>query len=114
MQTSEQINELATALAEAQGWTQKQAAEALGLNLRTIALYEAGERDGGKPVVIPRVVELACRALPPSPDSGEVEAAVWKDAARQLEAECATDRQFAALHREWILNAMEALAGPKS
>lgn len=45
-----------------QGFTQKQAAEALGLNLRTIALYEAGERDG-RPVVIPSVVELACEAL---------------------------------------------------
>lgn len=55
---------------QAQGFTQKQAAEALGLNLRTIVLYEAGKRDG-RTVVIPRAVDLACRHLANQPTTSE-------------------------------------------
>ena len=46
------------------GLTQGEAAEALGLSKSSIELYEKGERrDDGRPVVIPRTVELACAAL---------------------------------------------------
>jgi predicted transcriptional regulator len=41
---------------------QKDAADALGLKKRVIQYYEKGHRDG-KPVPIPRSVELACFAL---------------------------------------------------
>lgn len=41
---------------------QKEAAEKLGLKKRMIQYYETGSR-GGKKVVIPKTVELACYAL---------------------------------------------------
>ncbi len=41
---------------------QKEAAEKLGLKKRMIQYYETGNR-GGKKVVIPKTVELACYAL---------------------------------------------------
>lgn len=44
------------------GMKQKDAAERLGLKKRVIQYYEKGHR-GGKPVEIPRTVELACLAL---------------------------------------------------
>ena len=44
------------------GWKQKDAAEKLGLKKRVIQYYEKGDRDG-KPVEIPKSVELACLAL---------------------------------------------------
>ena len=47
---------------KAQGYSQKDAAEALGLKRRMIQYYERGERDGDK-VKIPLTVALACYAL---------------------------------------------------
>jgi transcriptional regulator with XRE-family HTH domain len=47
---------------KAQGFSQKQAAEALGLKRRMVQYYEKGERDGEK-VVVPKTVRLACYAL---------------------------------------------------
>ena len=47
---------------KALGWKQKDAAEKLGLKKRVIQYYEKGDRDG-KPVEIPRTVELACLAV---------------------------------------------------
>lgn len=44
------------------GWSQKLAAEQLGLKRRVVQYYEKGER-GDKPVKIPRTVRLACYAL---------------------------------------------------
>ena len=44
------------------GLKQKEAAEKLGLKKRMIQYYETGKR-GGKKVVIPKTVELACYAL---------------------------------------------------
>lgn len=44
------------------GLKQKDAADRLGLKKRVIQYYEKGDRDG-KPVEIPRSVELACFAL---------------------------------------------------
>jgi len=44
------------------GLKQKEAAEKLGLKKRMIQYYETGSR-GGKKVVIPKTVELACYAL---------------------------------------------------
>lgn len=44
------------------GFKQKEAAELLGLKKRVIQYYEKGKRDG-KPVEIPRSVELACYAI---------------------------------------------------
>jgi transcriptional regulator with XRE-family HTH domain len=44
------------------GLKQKDAAEKLGLKKRMIQYYETGRR-GGKKVVIPKTVELACYAL---------------------------------------------------
>lgn len=44
------------------GWSQKHAAEKLGLKRRVVQYYEKGER-GDKPVKIPRTVRLACYAL---------------------------------------------------
>lgn len=43
-------------------YSQKEAAQALGLKRRIIQYYEKGERDGEK-VVIPKSVRLACYAL---------------------------------------------------
>ena len=43
-------------------FSQKEAAQALGLKRRMIQYYEKGERDGDK-VEIPRSVRLACFAL---------------------------------------------------
>ena len=47
---------------KALGWKQKDAAEKLGLKKRVIQYYEKGDRDG-KPVEIPKTVELACLAV---------------------------------------------------
>ena len=47
---------------KALGWKQKDAAERLGLKKRVIQYYEKGDRDG-KPVEIPKTVELACLAV---------------------------------------------------
>lgn len=44
------------------GLKQKEAADLLGLKKRVIQYYEKGKRDG-KPVEIPKTVELACYAL---------------------------------------------------
>lgn len=44
------------------GFSQKEAAEALGLKRRVVQYYEKGERDG-ETVKIPRSVRLACKAL---------------------------------------------------
>ena len=44
------------------GLKQKEAAEKLGLKKRMIQYYETGKR-GGKKVVIPKTVELACYSL---------------------------------------------------
>jgi transcriptional regulator with XRE-family HTH domain len=44
------------------GWSQKHAAEQLGLKRRVVQYYEKGER-GDKTVKIPRTVRLACYAL---------------------------------------------------
>ncbi len=44
------------------GMTQAQAAAAMDISPRTIRHYERGSRNGGT-VAIPRVVELATRAL---------------------------------------------------
>ena len=42
--------------------SQRAAADALGLSARTIALYEAGEREG-REVVIPKAVRLAMASV---------------------------------------------------
>ncbi|ADM09695.1 hypothetical protein PB2503_08199 [Parvularcula bermudensis HTCC2503] len=47
---------------KALNFSQKDAAEALGLKRRMIQYYEKGERDG-EPVQIPLTVALACYAL---------------------------------------------------
>jgi hypothetical protein len=44
------------------GYSQKGAAEALGLKRRVLQYYEKGERDGER-VSIPKTVRLACYAL---------------------------------------------------
>lgn len=44
------------------GFSQKEAAEALGLKRRIVQYYEKGVRDGVA-VVIPKTVRLACYAL---------------------------------------------------
>jgi transcriptional regulator with XRE-family HTH domain len=44
--------------------TQAEAAEALGIGLSTLQLYERGRRfEDDRPVEIPRTVALACAAL---------------------------------------------------
>ncbi|HKY94492.1 MAG TPA: XRE family transcriptional regulator, partial [Kiloniellales bacterium] len=43
-------------------FSQKEAAEALGLKRRVVQYYEKGERGGAK-VKIPKTVRLACAAL---------------------------------------------------
>jgi transcriptional regulator with XRE-family HTH domain len=64
------------------GFSQKEAAEALGLKRRMIQYYEKGEREGEK-VKVPRSVRLACWALsegitdwngPPKKEDGKAEA----------------------------------------
>lgn len=46
------------------GYTLDGAAEALGMSRSAIINYEAGvRRDSGEPVVIPKVVALACAAV---------------------------------------------------
>ena len=47
---------------KALGFSQKKAADALGLKNRIVQYYEKGERDGEK-VKIPKHVRLACYAL---------------------------------------------------
>lgn len=47
---------------KAQGLSQKEAADSLGLKRRVVQYYEKGER-GGEPVKIPRMVRLACYAI---------------------------------------------------
>ncbi len=47
---------------KAQGMSQKEAADSLGLKRRVVQYYEKGER-GGEPVKIPRTVRLACYAI---------------------------------------------------
>jgi transcriptional regulator with XRE-family HTH domain len=44
------------------GFSQKEAAERLGLKRRMIQYYEKGERDG-EPVKVPLSVRLACYAI---------------------------------------------------
>lgn len=44
------------------GWSQQEAADHLGVSKGSIQLYERGEREG-RPVEIPKTVELACAAL---------------------------------------------------
>lgn len=49
---------------KAMGFSQADAATALGLSKSTIELYDAGKRrDDGRPVEISRTVALACSAL---------------------------------------------------
>lgn len=43
-------------------WSQQEAADALGVSRNTVFLFERGEREG-RPVEIPKTVELACAAL---------------------------------------------------
>jgi Predicted transcriptional regulators len=61
---------------ERMGLSQIAAAEALGLSRGSINLYERGSRrEDGRPVVVPKTVELACAALTMgvrSYDGGEV------------------------------------------
>jgi DNA-binding XRE family transcriptional regulator len=46
------------------GFTQDEAAEALGVSKATIGNYDKGiRREDGRPVVIPKTVALACAAL---------------------------------------------------
>lgn len=46
------------------GWTQTEAAEALGISRGSVELYERGaRREDNRPVEIPRTVALACSAL---------------------------------------------------
>jgi predicted transcriptional regulator len=44
--------------------SRREAADALGVHIETIANYESGRRrDTGKPVIIPRSIALACSAV---------------------------------------------------
>lgn len=45
------------------GLSQKAAAEALGISPRMVGYYEAGKRDDGRAVDIPKPVRLSCAAL---------------------------------------------------
>lgn len=60
---------------KALGWTQTQVAKALDLSLGTVGNYEMGRRREGGEVVIPKVVELACRTL-----SAEAQAPTYRKA----------------------------------
>ena len=49
---------------EAQGFTQHQAAEELGISISAVANYEHGVRRGeGEPSIVPRAIEKACIAF---------------------------------------------------
>lgn len=49
---------------KAHGFSKVQAAKELGISLTSVSLYERGTRfDDNRPVVIPRVVELATEAV---------------------------------------------------
>jgi transcriptional regulator with XRE-family HTH domain len=49
---------------EAQGLTQHQAAEELGISVSAVANYEHGVRRGeGEPAIIPKAIEKACSAF---------------------------------------------------
>jgi transcriptional regulator with XRE-family HTH domain len=78
--------------------SQEQAADALGVHRNTISLYERGTRTdrGRTPVVIPKVVALACR---------EVERQMT-EAGRERHAEHDPER-----HREWSCRAGPLVAG---
>ncbi len=52
------------------GWSQKEAATALGLKRRMVQYYEKGERDG-ETVEVPKAVSLACFALSVGVDTYE-------------------------------------------
>ena len=56
------------------GWSQQRLANELGMSLSRIADYERGYTRGanGRPVVIPRHIELACEALQARRERGEV------------------------------------------
>jgi len=46
------------------GFTQKQAADALGINSQSVFNYERGARvEDGRAVIIPRPIALACAAI---------------------------------------------------
>jgi len=61
--TNEEIKEWRVNL----GWTAKQAAYELGVSYSMYRLYETGIRHG-RPVEIPRTVELSCAALAQLPE----------------------------------------------
>jgi transcriptional regulator with XRE-family HTH domain len=48
---------------EHMGLSQREAADLLGLSIGSVQNYEAGERREGRPVAIPKTVELSCAAL---------------------------------------------------
>lgn len=77
----------------AMGLSQQQAAEALGLSRLSIINYEAGRRrEDGRPVAIPKTVELACAALAAGLDP-------WTDErAGDAEAECSATMRSIAEH----------------
>jgi transcriptional regulator with XRE-family HTH domain len=55
------------------GWSQQRLATALGMSVSRIVDYERGTTRGvGKPVTIPRVVELACEMLLVKHERGEI------------------------------------------
>jgi len=57
-------NEQFKAWRQKMGFTQQQAADALGVNNRSVVNYERGVRyDDGRPVIIPRPIALACAAI---------------------------------------------------
>jgi transcriptional regulator with XRE-family HTH domain len=46
------------------GMSQREAAEALGISMSSVQLYERGSRrEDGRPVEIPKTVALACSAV---------------------------------------------------
>lgn len=87
----------------AMGFTQQEAADELGVSKSTVELYESGRRrDTKEPVVIPKMVELACAALRRvSRDDPSLEQAVqkWHEAAERrfegLVGEQVTERDAA-------------------